>query len=116
MALPPVRLFAREALALGHLLGDAKRLQAGGVEIELVAGALPDHDRPRRADPVERLAVELAVPERLISPGEQPFVRGFQPRFRRLEAREIFVAAVRRLDAPARQIPVLGRNDFHRQR
>ena len=35
---------------------------------------LPNHDGPGSADGVERLAVELAVPELVVAPGEQPLV------------------------------------------
>ena len=50
MAFLPVQHRAGLALALHRRFGKAERFDGRGVEVELVARALPNHDGPRGAD------------------------------------------------------------------
>ena len=53
---------------------DAERLEASGVEVELVTRALPHTDGTSEAHRVEDLPTQVAVPELVIAPREQPIV------------------------------------------
>jgi hypothetical protein len=57
------------AKKLGRVLGNAERGDGGVVQVELVARALPDGDRTRRAELVEVGARERPMPEAVIAPG-----------------------------------------------
>src|SRR5271157_6087605 len=114
MARVPVALTARLTLPFQGRPGEAQRHERWGVQKELMPRAVPDDDRPGVADGVQLLAGDWAMPELLVTPGEEEFLGVCQRGVGLTQPREVFVAGRGRLDCPAGQIPVLDRDHLDR--
>ena len=91
-----------------HVRGrQPERVDGRRVEEPFVTGSLPHHDRPPGADRVQRRAVQWAVPEPVVAPGEQPLVGIAQPALRGREPLPVVRRGGRRRVRPVRQDPVL---------
>ena len=67
-----IHLLAGRAVAGQRFGGDSQQIDRGRVHVELVAAAMPYPDWTGRADRVECVSVERAMPHGVIPPREQP--------------------------------------------
>ena len=102
-------------VALHHRPISANPVDRGIVGDDLVERALPDDDRTCRRDVVQDLPIDLAVPDLMVTPGDQRLARVSEAFLDLLEPVDVGVVAMNRGAHPVGQLPLGSCDEVTRQ-